>query len=137
MNAPGIVEGEVSWMAPSSLSPAPEERRQGPRVAMHAVIDCGTDSNFFTGFSADVSEGGVFIATLESPAVGTEVDLSFTLPSGEEIFARGVVRWTREVNDATPEVFPGVGVQFTQLDVDGADAIRAFVARRDPFFFPD
>jgi hypothetical protein len=65
------------------------------------------------------------------------VDLHFTLPGGKRIDAKGVVRWTREVNDRTPDIFPGVGVQFTDLPAEAATAIRSFVSEREPLFFAD
>jgi hypothetical protein len=49
----------------------------------------------------------------------------------------GVVRWVREANARTPELMPGVGVQFTGLPSEVAHAITSFVATRDPMFFPD
>jgi hypothetical protein len=69
--------------------------------------------------------------------VGTPVDLTFTLPGGAPIQVKGVVRWTREVNDRTPELMPGIGVQFLDLAPHDAQAITGFVQRREPLFFPD
>ena len=93
--------------------------------------------NFFNGFSTNISDGGVFIATVTQLPIGTEMDLSFSLPSGEQIKAHGVVRWTREVNDKTPDIMPGLGVQFTQIDEAALAAIQDFVRDREPMFFPD
>ncbi len=112
-------------------------RREQPRVRMQAAVDLGSDSNFFTGFSTNISEGGLFVATVAHFDVGTTVDLHFTLPGGGKMDVRGVVRWTREVNDKTPEIFPGVGVQFSELSPEAAKAIHRFVAEREPMFFPD
>ncbi|WP_164010756.1 TIGR02266 family protein [Pyxidicoccus trucidator] len=113
-----------------------EARRNG-RVRMHTSIDMRSDSNFFTGFSMDISEGGVFIATVEPVARGTQVELDFTLPGGRPMKVTGVVRWVRESNARTPELMPGVGVQFTGLAHEVANAITSFVTTRDPMFFPD
>jgi uncharacterized protein (TIGR02266 family) len=107
------------------------------RVRMQALIDLRSDSNFFTGFSTDISEGGVFVATVQTVPRGTTVDLDFTLPGGRPMKVSGVVRWTREVNDKTPELMPGLGVQFTHLPPEVASAISDFVATREPMFFPD
>jgi uncharacterized protein (TIGR02266 family) len=110
---------------------------RSPRVRMQAVVDLLSDSNFFHGFSTNISEGGLFIATVELLPPGTEIDLHFSLPGGNKVEAKGVVRWTREVNGHNPDVFPGVGVQFTELPSDAATAIREFVSERDPIFFPE
>src|SRR5205823_5272349 len=99
-----------------SARPKPgPEGRQAVRVPMQAQIDFGSDSNFYSGFSTNISDGGVFIATVYVLPLGTEVDLSFTLPNGDSVHTRGVVRWVREVNDRLPDAFPGIGVQFQDL----------------------
>ncbi|MBX5484404.1 MAG: TIGR02266 family protein [Myxococcaceae bacterium] len=115
----------------------PQGRRAQSRVRMQAAVDLHSESNFFTGFSTNISEGGLFVATVQIPPIGTEVDLSFTLPKGQKIQVKGVVRWTREVNDRTPEIFPGVGIQFVGLDPQTAEVIHRFVAEREPMFFPE
>ncbi len=107
------------------------------RVRMQATIDMRSDSNFFTGFTTNVSEGGIFVATVQTVPRGTTVDLDFTLPGGRPMKVTGVVRWTREVNDKTPELMPGLGVQFAHLPPEVASAITDFVATREPMFFPD
>ena len=103
---------------------------------MQAAVDLHSDSNFFTGFSTNISEGGLFIATVQTVELGTEVDLNFSLGE-QKLTVRGVVRWVREVNDNTPDIFPGVGIQFVNLDPATAGAIQQFVAAREPMFFPE
>lgn len=117
--------------------PRPQGRRAQPRVRMQAAVDLHSDSNFFTGFSTNISEGGLFVATVQMLPLGTEVDLGFSLPGGKKVTVKGVVRWTREVNDQTPEIFPGVGIQFVDLDPQVAGALQQFVSAREPLFFPE
>ncbi|WNG42800.1 TIGR02266 family protein [Archangium minus] len=107
------------------------------RVHLQATINLNSDSNFFTGFTTNISEGGIFVATVQTVPRGTTVDLDFTLPGGRPMKVTGVVRWTREANDKTPELMPGMGVQFTHLPPELAAAISDFVATREPLFFPD
>ena len=104
---------------------------------MQTQVDLVSDSNFFTGFSTNISEGGLFVATVNVLPAGTPVDVSFTLPAGRRLTVKGEVRWTREVNDRTPDVFPGVGVRFTEVDPAVVSQIKAFVQQREPLFFPD
>ncbi|MCP3102528.1 TIGR02266 family protein [Myxococcus sp. K15C18031901] len=120
-----------------AVSPDGSEARRNGRVRMHTAIDMRSDSNFFTGFSMDISEGGVFIATVDAPPRGTQVELDFTLPGGRPMKVTGVVRWVREANPKTPELMPGVGVQFTGLPHEVASAIGSFVTTREPLFYPD
>ena len=112
-------------------------KRVAARVAMQTQVDLASDSNFFTGFSTNISEGGLFVATVNVLPPGTPVDVSFTLPAGRRLTVKGEVRWTREVNDRTPDVFPGVGVRFTEVDPAVVGQIKAFVQQREPLFFPD
>ena len=104
---------------------------------MQAAVDFTSDNNFFNGFSANISDGGLFVATVNLLPLGTEVDLSFSLPSGERIEAKGVVQWVREVNDQLPDAFPGMGVQFAALNPTAQSAISQFLVQRDPLFFAD
>lgn len=114
--------------------PTPKDR-VSQRVKMVARVDFSSDDNFYCGFSSNISEGGLFVATVNLLPLGTEVDLSFELPSGERIDAKGVVRWLREVNDKLPDAFPGMGVQFIGLDDHAQGSIEGFISRRDPLFF--
>ncbi|MBZ4417560.1 TIGR02266 family protein [Myxococcus sp. RHSTA-1-4] len=122
---------------PAAAAQDGRDARRNGRVRMHTSIDMRSDSNFFTGFSMDISEGGVFIATVDPVPRGTQVELDFTLPGGRPMKVTGVVRWVRESNSRTPELMPGVGVQFTGLPPEVASAISSFVTTRDPMFFPD
>jgi uncharacterized protein (TIGR02266 family) len=116
---------------------AAAHKRVRVRVRMQAAIDLHSDSNFYTGFSTNISEGGIFVATVDAPPRGAMVELRFCLPNGKRIDVRGEIRWSREVNDKTPDIFPGVGVQFIDLAPEAQAEIRAFVAEREPMFFPD
>ncbi len=124
-------------VTPNRPSASGHPRRDHDRVQLKTNINLGSDSNFFTGFSTDISEGGIFVATVETVPQGTKVDLDFTLPGGRPLKATGVVRWLREPNDHTPELMPGMGVQFQDLPPEIASLISDFVRKREPLFFPD
>ncbi|MFZ5445937.1 MAG: TIGR02266 family protein [Myxococcota bacterium] len=115
----------------------PAAQRQSPRVRMQAAVDFSSDNNFYNGFSANISDGGLFVATVNLQPLGTEIDLAFSLPSGERIEAKGVVRWVREINDQIPDSFPGIGIQFKQLSPDAEQAIHHFLAEREPLFYAE
>jgi uncharacterized protein (TIGR02266 family) len=123
----------------SAAKPAGKDAKPGPR--QRTRLDCDvsfeSESNFFEGFARNLSEGGLFVAAWDYQAVGTEMDVAFSIPGGPRIEARAVVRWVRELNDATPDVWPGMGLQFTTLPAGAEDAIRKFMATREPIFFPD
>jgi uncharacterized protein (TIGR02266 family) len=120
---------------PSSPAPVPgSERRKSSRIPMQTEVDLSSETNFYSGFSTDLSDGGLFVATCNVAEIGTEVDLAFTLPTGQRIESRGVVRWIREFNDRTPEVFPGVGIEFVDIKPATSEAIQAFMRTREPMF---
>lgn len=138
---PNVADTMISrapGMAPP-LHPAlrqEQPKRSSKRVTFEAAIDLGSDSNFFTGFSTNLSEGGVFVTTLAEVPLGTQVELSLSLPGQKPIPLKGTVRWTREHNDLAPKQMPGVGVQFAELPQEAAQRINAFVQQREPLFFP-
>lgn len=105
-------------------------------VRLRAVVDFESDTNFFIGFANDIRQGGLFVATLFRVARGTKVEVEFSLPGGSELKATGIVTWRREGNYRDKDVFPGVGVQFLDLPERVAAEIAAFVAKREPLFFP-
>lgn len=111
--------------------------RISQRVQMQAAVDLSSDNNFFTGFSSNISDGGLFVATVNLQPIGTEIDVTFSLPSGEKIVAHGQVRWVRVVDDKHPDSFPGLGIQFTRLDAQAQAAIDDFVASREPMFYSE
>jgi uncharacterized protein (TIGR02266 family) len=115
----------------------PLGQRECGRVPLQTSVDLASDSNLFTGFGTNVSEGGLFVATINVLPVGTPVDLTFTLPGKSKLTVHGEVRWIREVNDRTPDVFPGVGVRFVNLTPATAEVLKRFVAEREPLFYPD
>lgn len=140
--------GQEPALADTFISPSPGQApplppqarnlgRQRDRFALQAAIDLRSDSNFFTGFSTNLSEGGVFLATYQELSPGTEVELTLTLPGHPALAVKGTVRWIRELNERVPELTPGLGIQFTGLAADQLEAIRTFVQSREPLFFPE
>ncbi|MBN2340684.1 MAG: TIGR02266 family protein [Deltaproteobacteria bacterium] len=122
---------------PKPTTPEHDERRSAPRKAIEADIGMQSDSNFFTGFSTDISSGGLFIATYDMHTIGTLVNLNFRLPNGPVISVDGEVRWSREYNETTPDTPPGVGVRFLNLDPQEASQINAYMQSVQPMFFDE
>lgn len=129
--APAPVKPEASAKATGA------SRRAAPRVALVAQVDVSSDTNFFNGFSTDIADGGLFVATCSLLPIGSTVDVNFSLPNGKRIEAKGEVRWVRELDDKNPDTFPGMGVRFVELSAAARAAIGGFVAEREPMFFPD
>ena len=111
--------------------------RGSPRIDLSTEVDLSSESNFFTGFSTDLADGGLFLATLTLLAVGTRVSLKFTLPGHGELCATGEVRWSRVFDERAPLMLPGMGIRFVELAPHAKALISSFVAAREPMFFPD
>jgi uncharacterized protein (TIGR02266 family) len=123
---------------PASALPATGQSapviRQNRRKSLEARVDLHSDSNFFSGFSSNISDGGLFIATEVDLPLGTEVDLRFTLPDGNAVASTGVVCWRRPPN---PDLPTGLGLQFGHLTQTARDAVARFMKTRDPIFHED
>ena len=113
------------------------ERRHAERIPVDAEVGFQSDTNFFMGFSEDISTGGLFIATFDTRPLGAVMNLNFTLPDGHLISVDGVVRWIREYNDTSPDVTPGMGVQFENLRREDKVAIEHFITERPAMFYDD
>jgi uncharacterized protein (TIGR02266 family) len=113
-----------------------EDRRSFHRRIVHVDIGIHSDTNFFTGFIQDISNGGLFIATYDVLTIGTELNVNFRLPDGPVLSLDGVVRWVREYNETT-EVEPGMGIQFENLSPNDSKSINDFILKHPPIFYDD
>jgi uncharacterized protein (TIGR02266 family) len=111
--------------------------RSTPRAVLNAEVDFSSDSNFYSGFSTDIADGGLFLATLNLLAVGSVVTVKFSIPGSGEVEATGEVRWVRAFDEQAPFIFPGMGIRFIELCGGAKELIARFVAQREPMFFPE
>ncbi|MDD9944362.1 MAG: PilZ domain-containing protein [Myxococcales bacterium] len=118
---------------PSRPSEAPRTSIPGTREQLEANVGATTESNFFVGFSGDISEGGVFVATYLTLPLDAKVDVLVTLPGGYESRIPGTVRFVRDPMDMDSE--PGIGVAFDRLEAEARDLILRFIRKRPPLFF--
>jgi len=111
------------------------KRRNTARIDAEFDVDMTSEHNFFTGFSEDLSEGGVFIATYQPHAIGAHLAIAFRLP-GDDVPIRAVVevKWVREQNAET-NTQPGVGASFVVVTDEDRARIERFVSHRKPLFF--
>ncbi|MCS6799171.1 MAG: TIGR02266 family protein [Myxococcota bacterium] len=121
--------------APAAGAPPPVAA--GTRVQLEANIGATTESNFYVGFSGDIGEGGVFIATYETLPRGTPVEVLVTLPGGFETRVLGRVRFVRDPLDFGADSEPGMGVQFESLTHEQRELVLRFIRKRPPIFYDD
>ena len=130
------VANEALEMQPSAGGTA---RRIFERLPAHIEVhvNSSSDHNFYTGFTQNISEGGLFIATSNISPLGTQLEFTFTLhPDPESITVRGVVRWIRESHDFT-EMPPGMGVMFHDVNPIAKARMDDFIRRRRESIFYD
>lgn len=119
-------------------APPSHDRRHNQRVYLETHVGFESENNFYTGFTEDISEGGLFLATHNLLPMGTEIDLSFQLPDESIVNILGRVRWVREPRSwEDQETQPGMGIQFEDVTPETRDAIQMFVEMRAPLFYDD
>ncbi len=106
-------------------------------VNVNTMLNMNTDHQFYNGFSENIDEGGIFVATFDPKPMNSKVIVNFKLPGGRPVTARGNVHWVREYNPMTPDVPPGMGVKFTDLLPEDKEAIEQYLKQRAPMFYDD
>lgn len=114
------------------------QRQKTKHLDTDIELDVYSEHNFYTGFSANISDGGgLFVATYKPQAVGDRLRVRFKLPGIEEpIEAKIEVQWIREAG-ANDEGAPGFGGQFVELSDDAKEKVERFLANRQPIFYED
>lgn len=109
------------------------EKRTAMRMVLHAQVNIKSESNFFMGFTENISEGGIFVSTLSPPEVGEKVELAVAVDGGEPLPLIGTVRWHRTGEDGNPT---GCGVQFDEIDDDQRRTIEMLLVtlEKEPLF---
>ena len=107
------------------------ERRREPRVLLNIEVDYSSEDTYLFAYITDMSTKGIFIHTNTPEAIGTLLNLDFTIPGEPESLAvEGEVMW---VNTYRPGDFeninPGMGVRFTDLK-DGEQAKITTLVKR-------
>lgn len=119
-----------------TAAPSPAELRAHQRVSMEAEVSIDSEHNFYYGLSENVSEGGLFVSTFQPAPLGSEIEVSFTVPGRDKpLQVRGRVQWVREYSDRNREVPPGVGIQFVEPTEEVLSAVRWFIRKREPAFY--
>ena len=90
------------------------ERREHPRRSCSIAVDCPTWGGAFKGLVRDISDGGVFVLSIETDrafSVGQQITVNFPAPPNrpEPVELPGEVVWSG------PE---GIGVRFTSEGKD-------------------
>ena len=118
-----------------------ENRRAKPRTPVVVEVGLTTETNFYMGFTQDISAGGLFVATTDTRPIGTRFLLDCQLPgAARPIRCMVEVAWLREYHEGMEYdmgAVSGMGVKFVGLSPEDEAMIEAFQAERDSLFFPD
>jgi type IV pilus assembly protein PilZ len=132
--------GTVSWEAVidfihnSSKTSRPQRPpRNYSRSPLAATLRYTTPgSRNSTGVTCEIGGGGIFIETSSPPQIGTILTLELALPDdpGNPISAQGQVAWVR-AEEQRHVLYPGMGVQFTEISDDSRARIVKMVKSLD------
>ncbi|MBD90709.1 MAG: hypothetical protein CL940_10250 [Deltaproteobacteria bacterium] len=109
--------------------------RQNTRIDLGVEVNLESEHNFYTGFTENISTGGLFIATRDMLPIGTRIHMTFTLGGGSEISANVEVRWHRLEQAGSDGLSPGIGVRFLDLTPEQQSAVNEFIAQRETLFY--
>ncbi len=123
----------VSAQQPSSAS----DRRDTSRQGFDIQVGVATDHRLFVGLTANISTGGLFIATEEPFKKGDSVEVRFSIPGADHVFHKNAtVCWTRPFDaDGHGRTKAGAGVKFTDLTDEESRILNAFLKVHDPIFY--
>jgi Tfp pilus assembly protein PilZ len=143
-----LMEAEL----PPSRRGAPSSRRAGPssrrmrsappppaaaRALVEVILHAGSESNVWLGFSQDIAEGGVFVASYVSHPIGAELDLDLLLNDRDApMRVSGEVCWLRPPS-AGDDMPAGYGVRLTEASKQATRLLTRLANVRTPIFYDD
>ena len=102
-----------------------DERRRTERSELLVRVEYSTVDEIFSEFTRDINEGGLFIETEKPRPTGTEVEMRFNLPGGNEpLQTVGRVVWVKSAGGATPA---GMGIEFDELTASDRQRINDMI----------
>ncbi len=129
----------VAARPPTPPPPPPrleEPTRREGRFNVEIEVNVFSDSNFYVGFTENLSGGGLFVATYAVRPLGSVIEMSVRLPGRDQpLILKGEVRWIREASAS--DAWPGMGIQFDAISEEDRTAIVGFLATREPIFFAE
>ncbi len=110
-------------------------QRRAPRIDAELEVTLTGPHNFFNGFTENISNGGLFIATRQTFDIGTEFKINMKLEN-ETIEFVAKVAWIRsEDSSSDASIEPGMGLQFVNLSEKDKVIIDKFLKKKEPLFF--
>ena len=103
----------------------PRKKRRHERAELKIPVDYSSVDAFFSEFSNNINEGGMFIEMEQPAAMETAVQLQFRLPGEDRpLRVEGRVAWVSDGKGAAPN---GVGIEFQNLTPETRQTINRIV----------
>lgn len=120
---------EMLYLVRQVVAPSVAERRKHPRVPSNIPVEFwAEEASRRSGFVTDISEGGIFIETLDRYVLGETVSVRFTLAEmGWKVQGKGEVVYISPKLNRKTALLPGMGIKFRAMPPAHVDAIRAYV----------
>ena len=119
------------------ISRRPQAPKVSDSVNVDTMLSTGSAHQIFNGFSQNIRDGGIFVATFEPRTTGEEILVNFKLPGNRIVSTCGVVHFVREFNSEHPDTPPGMGVKFKNLSHTNQKAIEDFLQNKTPMFYDE
>jgi uncharacterized protein (TIGR02266 family) len=106
------------------------ERRQHSRLSIAVEVDFGSENNFYSAKTRDISVGGLFVESDVGLPIGTRlrIDLKFLKM---KLHVEAEVAWAL----ADDQKSVGMGLRFVDLPASAKKHIESFMALRAPMDF--
>ena len=110
-------------------------RRRFTRLGMDINIyykesdESDKENPLYSGLIGNLSGAGLFLRGIDILPAGTKLDLDIVIPETRKyISAKGIVAWIAD-KQLQPDMYPGMGVQFIDMDQKLQEKIVVFVER--------
>jgi uncharacterized protein (TIGR02266 family) len=112
---------------PPKGRPSTRERRRSGREDLKIPVDYSAVDAFFSEFTTNINEGGMFIETETPSPMDAAVQLEFRLPNLDRpVKVTGRVAW---ISDGKADSPVGMGIEFQELAPEVRRTINDLVRR--------
>ncbi len=112
-----------------------EPQKRPPTTRVEVNVSLVSEHNFYVGPTRRIDSGGVFIATMMPPPVGTRLQVRLGLADGRKIDLEGEVSFVRAKSATTGRQPSGCGVRLFNLPGWSVDAVEKFFLARQPILY--
>lgn len=100
------------------------------RIPIQMLVDYRSGGNYLFDFCRDMGTGGVFIETTKPLPVGSDLELTFTIPDSKETLSTtGRVIWAQPPVADRKDISVGMGVQFANFSEHHRRTLDQFIQR--------